>query len=137
MASLHDILSARGSLSTLNGSRLQLVVFQDMLTKLLFGVLGFLAVQRTQAFTPIDAFELLVQDDDAFVNSDRFLTTSTLYFNSTTAVAAVSIGAILILLIAVGLYLYDFYATARSDTVPQYNPYGQYDPNYTYRQRKR
>lgn len=108
-----------------------------MLTKLLFGVLGFLAVKRTQAFTPIDAFELLVQDDDAFVNSDRFLTTSTLYFNSTTAVAAVSIGAILILLIAVGLYLYDFYATARSDTVPQYNPYGQYDPNYTYRQRKR
>ena len=136
MASLHDNLSAEGSLSTLVGSRLQKVVFQDMLTRLLFGVLGLQAIRRTGAFTPIDAFELLVQDDD-LVNSDRFLTTSTLYFNSTTAVAAVSIGAILILLVAVGLYLYDFYATARSDTVPQYNPYGQYDPNYTYRQRKR
>lgn len=107
-----------------------------MLTKFLFGVLGLLAIQKTGAFTPIDAFELLVEDDD-LVNSDRFLTTSNLYFNSTTAVAAVSIGAILILLVAVGLYLYDFYATARSDTVPQYNPYGQYDPNYTYRQSKR
>lgn len=136
MASLHDLLSAEGSLSTLIGSRLQQVVFQDMLTKFLFGVLGLLAIQKTGAFTPIDAFELLVEDDD-LVNSDRFLTTSTLYFNSTTAVAAVSIGAILILLVAVGLYLYDFYATARSDTVPQYNPYGQYDPNYTYRQSKR
>lgn len=107
-----------------------------MLTKFLFGVLWLLAIQKTGAFTPIDAFELLVEDDD-LVNSDRFLTTSNLNFNSTTAVAAVSIGAILILLVAVGLYLYDFYATARSDTVPQYNPYGQYDPNYTYRQRKR
>lgn len=136
MASLHDLLSAKGSLSTLIGSRLEQVVFQDMLTKFLFGVLGLLAIQKTGAFTPIDAFELLVEDDD-LVNSDRFLTTSNLYFNSTTAVAAVSIGAILILLVAVGLYLYDFYATARSDTVPQYNPYGQYDPNYTYRQSKR
>lgn len=123
-------------MSTLSGSRLQQVVFQDMLTKFLFGVLWLLAIQKTGAFTPIDAFELLVEDDD-LVNSDRFLTTSNLNFNSTTAVAAVSIGAILILLVAVGLYLYDFYATARSDTVPQYNPYGQYDPNYTYRQRKR
>ena len=105
-----------------------------MLTRLLFGVLGLLAIQPTGAFTPFDALELLDADDvNDLVNSDRFLTTSTLYFNSTTAVAAVSIGAILILLVAVGLYLYDFYATARSDTVPQYNPYGQYDPNYTYR----
>lgn len=119
-------------MSTLIGSRLEQVVFQDMLTKLLFGVLGLLAIQPTWAFAPNDALKLLDVDDD-LVNSDRFLTTSTLSFNSTTAVAAVSIGAILILLVAVGLYLYDFYATARSDTVPQYNPYGQYDPNYTYR----
>jgi hypothetical protein len=136
LVSLHDTLSAKGSLSTLFGRRLVRIVFQDMLTKLHIGVLGLLALMKTEAFTPIDAFELLSQDDNV-VSQDRFLTTSTLYFNSTTAVAAVSIGAILILLVAVGLYLYDFYATARSDTVPQYNPYGQYDPNYTYRHNKR
>jgi len=121
-----------GSLSTLIGSKLDQVVFQDMLTKLLIGVLGLLAIQPTWAFLPFDDLVLLGGDDE-LVNSDRFLTTTGLNFNSTTAVAAVSIGAILILLVAVGLYLYDFYATARSDTVPQYNPYGQYDPTYTYR----
>jgi hypothetical protein len=55
------------------------------------------------------------------------------YFNSTNAVAWVTLGAVAVLLVAVMLYLYDFYATARSDTVPQYGPYGErvgYDSHY-------
>jgi hypothetical protein len=47
------------------------------------------------------------------------------YLNSTNAATWVTIGALVILMAAVGLYLYDFYATARSDTVPQYGPYGE------------
>jgi len=47
------------------------------------------------------------------------------YFNSTNAATWVTIGAVAVLLVAVMLYLYDFYATARSDTVPQYGPYGE------------
>ena len=55
------------------------------------------------------------------------------YFNSTNAATWVTIGAVAVLLVAVMLYLYDFYATARSDTVPQYGPYGEntnYDSHY-------
>jgi len=48
------------------------------------------------------------------------------YFNSTNAATWVTIGAVGILIVAVMLYLYDFYATtARSDDVPQYGPYGE------------
>ena len=55
------------------------------------------------------------------------------YFNSTNAATWVTIGAVAVLLVAVMLYLYDFYATARSDTVPTYGPYGEktnYDSHY-------
>ena len=48
------------------------------------------------------------------------------YFNATNAATWVTIGAVGILIVAVMLYLYDFYATtARSDDVPQYGPYGE------------
>ena len=48
------------------------------------------------------------------------------YLNTTNAAVWVTLGAIAILLVAVVLYLYDFYSTARSDTEPQYGPYGEY-----------
>jgi len=55
--------------------------------------------------------------------SERFL--SSISFNSSTATALVSIGALSLLLVATGLYLFNYYSTAaRSDNVPQYDPYG-------------
>ena len=37
---------------------------------------------------------------------------------------------------ATGLYLANYYSTAaRSDSVPQYDPYGNYDPSYSYSRR--
>ena len=47
------------------------------------------------------------------------------FLNTTNAGTLVTIGAVAILLFAVFLYLYDFYATARSDNVPLYGPYGE------------
>ena len=97
------------------------------------------ATARLTAASPDDDFLNFFDDAPTSEQSDRFLATArnNIYFNSTNAVAIVSGIAIAVLLLAVGLYLYDFYGTARSDTVPQYNPYGQYDPNYTYRRNKR
>ena len=47
------------------------------------------------------------------------------FLNTTNTGTLVTIGAVAILLFAVFLYLYDFYATARSDNVPLYGPYGE------------
>ena len=59
----------------------------------------------------------------------------TIFLNSTFLAYGVAIGAVFILVFAVGLYLYDYYyGTSRADTIPQdqlyYNQYyadqGQY-----------
>ena len=61
--------------------------------------------------------------------------------NSTYIAYGIAIGAVLILTLAVGLYLYDYYyGTSRSDPVPpEYTQY--YDPNqyaqYAYQQQAR
>ena len=67
-------------------------------------------------------------------NAGRFL--SSISFNSSTATALVSIGALSLLLVATGLYLFNYYSTAaRSDSVPQYDPYGNYNPSFNYNKR--
>ena len=62
-------------------------------------------------------------------NTERFL--SSISFNSSEATALVSIGALSLLLVATGLYLFNYYSTAaRSDNIPQYDPFGNYDPSF-------
>ena len=66
------------------------------------------------------------------IESERLI--SSISFNSSTATAIVSIVAISLLLVSTALYLFNYYnKPARSDDVPQYNPYGTYDPNYRYK----
>ena len=62
----------------------------------------------------------------------------TLYFNSTYAGYYIAAGAGLVIMAAIGLYLYDYYftaATAKVDTAQYYNPNN--DPNYYYQQQAR
>lgn len=64
--------------------------------------------------------------------SERLI--SSISLNSSTATAVVSIGAVSLLLVSTALYLYNYYnKPSYSDGVPQYNPYGTYDPNYRYK----
>merc|ERR1719297_403932 len=59
-----------------------------------------------------------------------------LALNTTQATGWVSLAALALLLAATGLYLANYYSTAaRSDSVPQYDPYGNYDPSYSYSRR--
>lgn len=61
--------------------------------------------------------------------SERFL--QDLSFNSSQTTGLVSIGALSLLLVATGLYLFNYYSSAaRSDDVPLYDPYGAYNPGY-------
>ena len=61
--------------------------------------------------------------------SERFL--QELSFNSSQTTGLVSIGALSLLLVATGLYLFNYYSSAaRSDDVPLYDPYGAYNPGY-------
>jgi len=87
------------------------------------------ALDKTDLFEPRQEadtiFSLYSKDPNIRTIFDDFDLSRTVAFNSTNAVAWVSLGAIVILLFAVMLYLYDFYAVARSDTVPNYGPYGE------------
>ena len=61
--------------------------------------------------------------------SERFL--QELSFNSSQTTGLVAIGALSLLLVATGLYLFNYYSSAaRSDDVPLYDPYGAYNPGY-------
>ena len=61
--------------------------------------------------------------------SERFL--QEISFNSSQTTGLVSIGALSLLLVATGLYLFNYYSSAaRSDDVPLYDPYGAYNPGY-------
>ena len=68
-------------------------------------------------------------------DSQRFLNDlSSISFNTSEATGWVSLGALGLLMGATGLYLFNYYSqTARSDSVPSYDPYGNYDPNFHYR----
>ena len=66
------------------------------------------------------------------LDSERLL--SSIAFNTSTATAVVSIVAISLLLVSTALYLFNYYnKPLKHDDVPQYNPYGAYDPTYRYR----
>ena len=66
------------------------------------------------------------------LESERLL--SSIAFNTSTATAVVSIVAISLLLVSTALYLFNYYnKPLKHDDVPQYNPYGAYDPTYRYR----
>ena len=66
------------------------------------------------------------------LESERLI--SSISFNSSTATAVVSIVAISLLLVSTALYLFNYYnKPLKSDDVPQYNPYGTYDPTYRYK----
>ena len=68
--------------------------------------------------------------------SERFL--QELSFNSSQTTGLVSIGALALLLVATGLYLFNYYSSAaRSDDVPLYDPYGAYNPGYDTRHHAR
>ena len=70
-----------------------------------------------------DAFEVqpLVSED----------LSRTLYLNSTGLAYGVAIGAVVILVAAVGLYLYDYYyGTARTDPIPGYAADKYYEQYY-------
>ena len=61
--------------------------------------------------------------------SERFL--QEISFSSSQTTGLVSIGALSLLLVATGLYLFNYYSSAaRSDDVPLYDPYGAYNPGY-------
>ena len=61
--------------------------------------------------------------------SERFL--QELSFNSSQTTGLVSIGALSLLLVATGLYLFNYYSSAaRADEEPLYDPYGAYRPGY-------
>ena len=70
-------------------------------------------------------------------DSQRFLTDlSSISFNTSEATAWVSIGALSLLMVATGLYLFNYYnQSARSDNVPQYDPFGNYNPEFGYKRR--
>ena len=93
------------------------------MSELWFAQLSLLVIQLL--ISSVSAYEMpdvrIIQPDLSV--SERFL--SSISFNSSTATALVSIGALSILLVATGLYLFNYYNTAaRSDNVPQYDPYG-------------
>ena len=69
------------------------------------------------------------------LESERLISSiSSISFNSSTATAVVSIVAISLLLVSTALYLFNYYnKPLKYDDVPQYNPYGAYDPTYRYR----
>ena len=69
------------------------------------------------------------------LESERLISSiSSISFNSSTATAAVSIVAISLLLVSTALYLYNYYnKPLKYDDVPQYNPYGAFDPTYRYK----
>ena len=61
--------------------------------------------------------------------SERFL--QEISFNSSQTTGLVSIGALSLLLVATGLYLFNYYSSAaRADEEPLYDPYGAYRPGY-------
>ena len=69
------------------------------------------------------------------LESERLISSiSSISFNSSTATAVVSIVAISLLLVSTALYLYNYYSKPlKYDDVPQYNPYGAFDPTYRYK----
>lgn len=69
------------------------------------------------------------------LESERLISSiSSISFNSSTATAVVSIVAISLLLVSTALYLYNYYnKPLKYDDVPQYNPYGAFDPTYRYK----
>ena len=69
---------------------------------------------------------------DLVLHSEELL--RSISFNSSSATALVSIAAISLLLVSTALYLYNYYnKPLKYDDVPQYNPYGTYDPTYRYK----
>jgi len=83
-----------------------------------------------KADDPADLFDLQALDANEL--------SRTVYFNSTYLAYGVAVGAVLLIITAIGLYLYDYYfVTSRSDPVAPdqyYNPYAdqaQY-ANYAY-----
>ena len=79
---------------------------------------------------------LVLPCSEAGAGQPRQLSLPSLALNTTQATGWVSLAALALLLTATGLYLANYYSTAaRSDSVPQYDPYGNYDPSYSYSRR--
>ena len=78
--------------------------------------ISFIFVVMSFVDQGIDFAELGTLDERTFVS-----------LNSTYLQYGVAVGAVLVLLAAVGLYLYDYYyGTSRSDPIPDVDPYQQY-----------
>ena len=84
-----------------------------MSTTLNIWLVVVLAMASVVASYEEDAFDVAVEP--------LSLNERTLYLNSTGLAYGVAIGAVVILVAAVGLYLYDYYyGTARTDPIPGY-----------------